>query len=91
MKHIHGDPVIKTHTLQGDSLPSESPGTKRKTNIIGYYLYVESKIWYKRTYLQNRNRPLDIKNKPMVTQGEGVGRGKNLEFGTDRYTLLYIK
>ena len=26
-----------------------------KTNII-WYLYVESKLWYKWTYLQNRNR-----------------------------------
>ena len=30
---------------------------------------------YKWTYLQNRNRPTDIENKLMVTQGERVGEG----------------
>ena len=29
------------------------------------------KKWYKRTYIQNRNRPTDIENKLMVTKGEG--------------------
>ena len=32
--------------------------------------YMESKIWYKWTYLQNRNRLTDIENKLMVTKGE---------------------
>ena len=36
---------------------------------ISYHLYVESKIWYKWTYLQNRNRLTDIENKFMVTKG----------------------
>ena len=33
----------------------------RKTNIIWYHLYVESKKRYKQTYLQNRNRLTDRK------------------------------
>ena len=44
--------------------------SKRKTNIILYHIYVESKKWYKWTYLQNRNRLTDIENKFMVTNGE---------------------
>ena len=44
-----------------------------KTNTIRYHLYVESKIWYKWTYLQNRNRLRDIENKLMVTKGERGG------------------
>ena len=32
-------------------------------------IYVEPKTWYKRTYLQNRNRLTDIENL-MVTKGE---------------------
>ena len=28
----------------------------RKTNTIRHHLYVESKIWHKRTCLQNRDR-----------------------------------
>ena len=43
-------------------------GRQKKTNIIWYQLYVESKKW---TYLQNRNRCTDIGNKLMVTEGEG--------------------
>ena len=36
------------------------------------------KKWYKWTYLQNRNRHIDIENKLMVTKGERGGRD-NLE------------
>ena len=47
-----------------------------QTNIW-YHSYVESKKWYKWTYLQNRNRLTDIENKLMVTKGEsGAGRDK---------------
>ena len=45
---------------------------------------------YKRTYLQNSNRPTDRENKLTVTKGEGGG-GINWEFGINIYTLLYIK
>ena len=34
--------------------------SQRKTNIIWYHLYIESKKGYKWTYLQNKNR--DIEN-----------------------------
>ena len=33
----------------------------------------------------------DIENKFKVTKGERLGKGINLEFGTDIYTLLYLK
>jgi len=32
--------------------------------------------WCKGAYLQNRNRPTDMKNKCMVTRGERTGRDK---------------
>ena len=35
------------------------------------HVYVESKIWYKWTYLQNRSKLTDIENKFMVTKGAG--------------------
>ena len=44
---------------------------KRKTNIIWFHLYVESKIWHKWTYLWNRNRITDIQNRLVVVKGEG--------------------
>ena len=53
--------------------------SRRKTNITWHHLYVESKIWHKRTYLWNRNRLTDIENKLTVTKRErDWGRG-NLE------------
>ena len=45
------------------------------------------KIWYKWTYLQNRNRVTDLEIDLMVTRGKGI----NWNIGIDIYTLLYIK
>ena len=47
--------------------------TKTKTNIT----YLQNlKKWYKPTYLQNRNRLINIENKPMITKGgRGGGEG----------------
>ena len=36
---------------------------------------MESKIRYKSTYLGNRNRLTDIKNRLLVAKGEGVWEG----------------
>ena len=52
---------------------------------------MESKIWHKRTYLQNRNRLIDIENRPVVAKGEGGGRGMDWEFGVGRCKLLPLK
>ena len=35
-------------------------------------MYVESRKWYRRSYLQNRNRDTDVANKRMDTE-EGKG------------------
>ena len=40
---------------------------------IWYHLYMESKIWYKQTYLENRNRLIAIENKLLVTKRERDG------------------
>ena len=45
--------------------------SQRKTNTIRYHLYVESKIWPKRTYLQNRKRLTDVENRLVVAKGDG--------------------
>ena len=47
--------------------------------------YAEAKIWYKLSYLQNRNRLTNI------NKSRGDGKGINSEFGISRYNLLYIK
>ena len=48
---------------------------KQKDNYHWYHLYVESKIWHKWTYLQNRNRLIDIENRLVLAKGEGSWRG----------------
>ena len=51
--------------------------SKSHKDNICYHLHVQSKIWYKWTYLQKKNRLTDIENKFTVTKGEkGWGRDK---------------
>ena len=47
-----------------------------KPNVTWYRLYVESKKWYKWTYLQNRNSLTPIENKCTVNKRKNeVGKG----------------
>ena len=46
-----------------------SAARKQKTSTIWYYLFVESKIWNKSTYPQNRNKV--IKSRLVVCQWGG--------------------
>ena len=46
---------------------------KEKDSYHMYHLYVESEIWHKGTYWQNRNRLIELENKFMVTKGERGG------------------
>ena len=43
--------------------------SQRKTNIIWYHFYVKSKMWYKLTYLWNKNRLTVIENRIVVAKG----------------------
>ena len=45
----------------------------QKESQIPYHLFVESKIWHRCAYLQNRNRLTDIENTVVVAKREGVG------------------
>ena len=54
---------------------------KKKTNTTWYHLYMESKIWPKWTYPQNRHRPTDIESRLMAAKGSGVGEGWNANLG----------
>lgn len=47
-----------------------------QTNIPGYRLYVEAKIWCKRTYLQKRSTLTDVEIRLEVAMGEGGGEGR---------------
>ena len=46
--------------------------------------------WYRSTYLQGRNRDVDIENGHVDTVGEGDG-GTNWEIGIDIYILPCVK
>ena len=50
---------------------AEQNGPDRKTNFIGYNLYVESKKSNK--HIQNRNVNIDIENKLWLSKGTGSG------------------
>ena len=59
-----------------------------------YHLYVESKILYKCTYLQNRNRLTDIENRfvaAKVATRKWEGSGMEWEFGVGRCKLLHLE
>ena len=59
---------------------------QRKTNIIWYCLYMESK-----DVVQDRNRVTDVKKKRLWLPRAEEGVEMNWEMGTDRYRVLSIK
>ena len=48
---------------------SEVSHTEKKQTW--YRLHMESKIWYKSTYLQNKNKLTDMENRLVVVKGAG--------------------
>ena len=55
-------------------LSEVSQKEKDKYPVV-YHLYVESKVWNKWTYLQNRRRLTDLENTLVVGKGKGGGSG----------------
>ena len=55
-------------------LHESKPDRERQISYDIAYMWNLNKR-YKWTYLQNRNRLIDIENKLMVTKGEGRGKG----------------
>ena len=51
------------------------------------WLYVESKIWTNCTYLQSRNRLIDIENRLVVAKGEGEGWTGSLGLADANYYI----
>ena len=65
--------------------------SERERQIPFDITYVESKIWHKWAYLQNRNRLTDVENRLAVAMGEGGGSDRNGEFGVGRCKLLHLE
>ena len=61
----------------------------REKDSINAYVWNPEK-WYRRTYLQGRNRDADVENGCM-TRRWGQGSGMNWEMGIDIYTLPRVK
>ena len=58
----------------------------QKEKDITYHLYMESKIWQKWTYLQNRNRLTDTENRLVFpVEGGESERGMDSEFEVSRW------
>ena len=65
--------------------------SKREKQISYINAYIWNlERWYWWTYLQGRNRDVDIENRLVDTIGEGEG-GKNWESGFEPYILPYVK
>ena len=65
---------MQVHVSELETLILSEVSQKEK-NTIWYHWYLESDIWHKWTYLQNRNRPTNVENRLVVAKGEGKGLG----------------
>ena len=61
---------------------------KRTTNTILNHLHLESNIWHKLTYIQKRNKLMDMENRLMVAKREWEGVGWT---GGVRCKLLHLE
>ena len=77
--------------LEINTLSEVSQKEKDKYHI-SYYLYVESKIWRKCTYLPNRNRLTDMEKRLVVAKREGWGGGYGMDQKSEvsSCTLLHL-
>ena len=50
---------------------------------------MESEIWHRGSYLENRNRLTDTENRLVVAKGEGGGSGTDKEFIDANGVLLH--
>ena len=64
--------------------------SQRKTILIQYHIYVESKIWHKWIYICNRNRFRDIEKRLVIAKGRGLEEGWSGRLGLAEISS-YIK
>ena len=61
--------------MELDTLILSEVSQKEKNKYHVIHLYLESNTWHKWTYLQKRNKLMDMENRLVVVKGEGVGVG----------------
>ena len=59
-------------------------------HTIWYHLYLKSNIWHKRTYLQKRNKLMNLENRLWLPRGEG-GSEMDWECGVSGCKLLHLE
>ena len=52
---------------------------------------MESNIWQKETYLQNRDKPTATENRLVVAKAQGGESGLDREFGVSRCKLFHLE
>ena len=62
---------------------------KDKYHILMHICEIRKKKWYRRSYLQSRNRDTGVENKHMYIKGKGRG-GVNWEIGIGIYAVLVL-
>ena len=83
-----------THCINPGLVRRGKPHELLEQIFIYKLVYIDAHMWnlekwYRRSYLQRRNRDTDLENKCMGIKGKRRG-GRNWEFGTDKYTLLIL-
>ena len=82
--YIHNGILLSTEKELNNTICSDMDGPRydmlnevrqSNTNTMWYHLHVESKIWHRWTYLQNRNRLIDTEDKLIATKREKGGKG----------------
>ena len=76
--YIHNGPLFSQEKEQNNAICSNmdtltilSEVSQKEKDTTWYHLYVESEIWQKWTYPQNRNRLTDVKNRLMFAKKKG--------------------
>ena len=87
--------ILLSHTKEQNNAvcnnmngPRDYHTKSERERQISYHLHVESKTWYKWTYLQTRNRLTDIEQ-TCGCQGRAGAGGTDWEFGSSRCQLKF--
>ena len=96
--HIENGILLSHKKEQNNAICSNMDGprdshiefSQRKTNIVWYHLYVESKVWHKSTYFTKQKQTHRRGELTCGCQGGGTGEGMDLECGISRCKLFYV-
>ena len=88
MVHVYNRKPFSATSMQLEIIMLREAVRNRKTNTTWCHLYVESTIWHKWTYLENRSRITDTGNRLV---GGVWGREMEWEIWVSSYKILHIE